>query len=209
MVLNSLLARCQILVHCVHHGAEQRKTLVIAGHYGTHAGDVASLQVQQTVLDFVRSKLQDSSLSIDAAIVFGGPTCTLYSAMARENQRYPFRFASYQAETEHYARMHRLAAARRTVYELHNITHGSVSRQDPVMVTAAVAEQQSAVAAFEQALQNRQHCDEQARMELHDVEDKLMAADALVSSFITMYKGVQAECQVGMQASNFELCLRA
>jgi hypothetical protein len=218
-------------------------------------GDITAPSVQQTVLEFVRRKLQDKQLGIDAALVFGGPTCTVYSNLTRENTRFPHRYKAFAAEAEHTELIRQLAAARRSLHEIKSskklYTYGDAPvacsspaavHQHAVVAAAAVAKRtrkssnsvfqetaalngsrmaqwkqqqqryllppaaaallaasqaEEQLAAQEAALaEQRRQLAEKAREEAMQDTSALMASDALVSSFISLYRGVQAECMV-------------
>uniref|UniRef100_A0A383W5P4 Uncharacterized protein n=1 Tax=Tetradesmus obliquus TaxID=3088 RepID=A0A383W5P4_TETOB len=231
-------------------GLDKQHYLNFKGQQDT--GDIQSPSVQQKVLDFVRSKLQDKQLGIDAALVFGGPTCTVYSCLIREDTRFPNRYKGFAAEAEHTEVIRQLAVARKNLHDLRSSnrlfgafagSRGTAACQ-PVAAAAAVpkrvvdsssmqlhaADSIHGFARHEQPQQQRQQqqqsllppmaaallaasqAEEQLAAEAAALEQQrrllagkaseeaqrdaaaLMESDALASSFITLYRGVQAEC---------------
>lgn len=137
---------------------------------------VSDFAVQAKVLDFVRSKLCDSSLCISAVVVFGGPPCTAYSqarphlATSKLNQ---LEESYQQALLDHTAQQRQLLAA------------GS-------MPPAAATKAQKTAAETASSIQDAV---EAAAAEAAQHARNLMASDSLVKSFLSLFKAIEVECQ--------------
>jgi pyridoxal/pyridoxine/pyridoxamine kinase len=110
--------------------------------------------------------LQDKQLGIDAALAFGGPTCTVYSNLTREDTRFPNRYTGYAAEAEHTQIIRQLAVARKNLHDLKSSKHlknalGSSSRNAAahraVAAVAAVAKRDADSSSTQQELAAASH----------------------------------------------------
>jgi hypothetical protein len=136
---------------------------------------VSDFAVQAKVLDFVRSKLCDSSLCISAVVVFGGPPCTAYS-QARPHlatSKLQLEESYQQALLDHTAQQRQLLAAGSTP------SAAATKAQKTAAETASRIQDAIEAAAAEAAQHAR----------------NLKASDSLVKSFLSLFKAIEVECQ--------------
>jgi hypothetical protein len=157
------------------------------GLQGT-SGDVTSAQLHEAIIQFVRKQLQAQPPVFDAAVVLGGPPCTMYSCAKPDCKLFPMKVAAdlarntlYEAEAKAKASQQALAQA---------IEQGITGPALTVKQTAAA----KAEAARQVAAAALQAADAAAAEEQQQHQTKLQSSDDMVESFMRLYKGIKAEC---------------
>jgi hypothetical protein len=157
------------------------------GLQGT-SGDVTSAQLHDSLTQFVRKQLQAPTV-VDAAVVLGGPPCTMYSCAAPDCNLFPEKAAAdlagttcYEAEAKSKAAQQALATA------IKQGVTGPALAVKQTAATKAEAARQAALAAVKPA-------EAAAAEEQQQYEAKLQSSDDMVESFIRLYKGIRAECE--------------
>jgi len=124
---------------------------------------------------------------VDAVLVFGGPPCTAYSSACADTSRFPARYRCKRADEAYYAALAERAAAVQALKQLRTSgAAASALEQAGQRVREAEQELAALKAASEEATAA-------AKQEAIEDTARLHDSDALVKSFLGLYKSVEAE----------------